>query len=155
MSPLTHWRIRCPGQTAFYLYKDRPPATKTLPQAPGAGKPQHDRRRLELARIVVARLDEDRTLLDMPRRFLERSKRERGTLSRGHREWAFILDSWTWTQIREMLLEDSDEGQRLRQSSPFVGIVTEAERLDILARFPLPRYTGPPIRMPPSPVKQR
>ena len=40
--------------------------------------------------------------------------------------------------MREMLLEESDEGQRLRSSKPFIGIVTQEERLEIIRRFPPP-----------------
>ena len=32
-----------------------------------------------------------------------------------------------------MLLEESDEGQRLRSSHPFTGLVTEQERRRVLA----------------------
>ena len=94
-------------------------------------------------------------LLELPHRFLDEAERQKGGLSRAHREWRFILEKWNWEEIRAMLLEDSDEGQRLRQSSPFGGIVTEAERLDILARFPLTRYTRPPTRVPPSQAKRK
>ena len=37
-----------------------------------------------------------------------------------------------------LLLEESDEGQRLRSTAPFVGIVTEEERLGIMRRHPPP-----------------
>ena len=43
------------------------------------------------------------------------------------REWMRILDR-PWEEIRAVLLDESDEGQRLRQSDPFVGILTPQER---------------------------
>ena len=63
--------------------------------------------------------------------------------SRGDRvrEWC----AWEWKEIltpraevREILLEESDEGQRLRSSKPFAGIVTEAERAENMRRCPPP-----------------
>jgi hypothetical protein len=35
----------------------------------------------------------------------------------------------------EFLTEDSHEGQRLRQSSPFSGILSQRERLEIFRRY--------------------
>jgi len=34
-----------------------------------------------------------------------------------------------------ILTEDSDEGQRLRQSSPFSGILSQRERLEVFRRY--------------------
>lgn len=34
-------------------------------------------------------------------------------------------------EVLEILIEDSDEGQRLRQSSPFSGILSQRERLEV------------------------
>jgi hypothetical protein len=36
-----------------------------------------------------------------------------------------------WEEVRRILLEESDEGQRLRQTDPFCGILTPAERWEI------------------------
>ncbi len=45
-------------------------------------------------------------------------------------EWLTILDQ-PWEEIRAVLLDDGDEGQRLRQTDPFCGILTPAERWQI------------------------
>ena len=39
-----------------------------------------------------------------------------------------------WERLREILLEESNEGQRLRSSHPFTGILTQDERDAIYAR---------------------
>ena len=52
-------------------------------------------------------------------------------------EWEQILKR-PWREIREILLEESDEGQRLRSTHPFRGIVTEEKRLEIMRRHPTP-----------------
>ena len=43
-------------------------------------------------------------------------------------EWQDILETKTPEQIIKIISEDTDEGQRLRSSSPFAGVLSEAER---------------------------
>ena len=107
----------------------------------GIGHPWIDARSLDMARIVVARIDADPGLVHVAHDNLARWRRRRGGLSQAHREWMEIL-SRPWAEIREILLAETDEGQRLRSSSPFTGIVTEDERWEIIARHPPP----PPLR---------
>src|SRR5688572_33040223 len=89
-----------------------------------------DRRSLEMARRIVAKIDAD------PRREgLSRARRvcarwvERGNVPA--REWETILAERSWEEIRRILLEDSEESRRLRQSDPFCGILTPQERWEI------------------------
>ena len=107
----------------------------------GIGHPWIDARSLDMARIVVARIDADPVLVHVAHDNLARWRRRHGGLSRAHREWAEILER-PWAEIREILLDESDEGQRLRSSSPFVGIVTEEERWRVIARH-----------LPPAPLR--
>jgi hypothetical protein len=37
----------------------------------------------------------------------------------------------SWPEIRTNLLDDSEEGRRLRQNDPFCGILTPVERWEI------------------------
>ena len=90
-----------------------------------------------MARIVVERIDADPTLFNVARENHERWRRLHGTLSRANEEWVQILNR-SWSEIRAILLEESDEGQRLRSTHPFRGIVTEEERLAIMKRHPPP-----------------
>lgn len=46
------------------------------------------------------------------------------------REWLALLDR-PWEEVRAILLDESDEGQRLRQTDPFCGILTPQERWEI------------------------
>jgi len=43
-------------------------------------------------------------------------------------EWREILETHTPNKIIKIISQDTDEGQRLRSSSPFAGVLTEAER---------------------------
>ena len=87
----------------------------------GIRHPHFDARALDMARIVVERIDADPSLFNVALENLERWRRIHGTLSRANEEWKQILER-PW---REILLDESNEGQRLRTSHPFVGIVTE------------------------------
>jgi hypothetical protein len=49
-------------------------------------------------------------------------------------EWWFILQN-PWEKIRSILLDQSEEGNRLRQNSPFCGILAPRERWEIYRRF--------------------
>lgn len=48
-------------------------------------------------------------------------------------EWREILDETDVDRLIEIITDASDEGQRLRSSSPFVGALSPEERLEILA----------------------
>lgn len=88
-----------------------------------------DRRSLEMARQIVAKID-----ADPHRAGLERAKSvcqrwvDMGNVPA--REWLALLDR-PWEAVRAILLDESDEGQRLRQNDPFCGILTPAERWEI------------------------
>ena len=48
-------------------------------------------------------------------------------------EWRRILGEADVARLIEIMTDTSDEGQRLRSSSPFVGALSPEERLEILA----------------------
>ena len=88
-----------------------------------------DRRSLEMVRRIVARIDADpeRQGLAHAKRVCERWVAQ-GILSA--REWLTLLEK-PWEEVRAILLDESDEGQRLRQTDPFCGILTPEERWQI------------------------
>jgi hypothetical protein len=47
-------------------------------------------------------------------------------------EWKTILETKSLEVVLEILTTETDEGQRLRSSSPFVGLVTVQERKAII-----------------------
>jgi hypothetical protein len=82
-----------------------------------------------MARRIVAKIDADpgREGLDHVLRVCERWV-ERGNVPA--MEWLEILRR-PWPEIRAILLDDSEESQRLRQNDPFCGILTPRERWEI------------------------
>ncbi|MBI4556070.1 MAG: hypothetical protein HY706_00675 [Candidatus Hydrogenedentes bacterium] len=93
-----------------------------------------DERSLALARAIVAKIDND------PERAGLRRARENG--ARWFREnpmpalaeWQAILQR-DWDEVRQVLLDPSEDGRRLRQSNPFCGVLEPRERWDIYRRF--------------------
>ena len=101
------------------------------------GHPQIDARSLDMAKTVVERIDAEPRLFNVSPENPECWRELHGTLSRGNEEWVQILKR-PWSEVREILLDDSAEGQRLRSTHPFRGIVTEKERLTTIRRHPPP-----------------
>lgn len=92
-----------------------------------------DRRSLEMVREIVRRIDADpeRRGLAHARQVCDRWVRDG---IRSAREWQVLLDL-PWERVREVLLDESDEGQRLRQTDPFCGILRPEERWKIYREF--------------------
>ena len=91
---------------------------------------QIDRRSLALAKAIVAKIDRDpaKTGLAQAKATCQRWFEQRPQPA--FREWLGILGK-PWEEIRGLLLDESELGQRLRQSDPFCGILTPQERWEI------------------------
>ena len=92
---------------------------------------------LEIARQVVQRVRRHPELLDAARDNLARwSRQNAGTPSLLHcyTEWQEIL-SRPLEEICGLLCAETDEGQRLRQNSPFAGVLSPAEVWAIKSRL--------------------
>lgn len=85
---------------------------------------------LHLAIAEKLRLDGDR-VLRVARKNIQRwlaSGRFKHGAELPLLEWQRILDTRTSDEIIRLISLETDEGQRLRSSSPFTGIISEAER---------------------------
>lgn len=89
-----------------------------------------DERSLALHRLVAEKVVADPALLDKARGNMRRWQENHGSLSPALAEWDRIL-SGPADQVARFLVERSEKATRLRQSSPFTGILTEPERLAI------------------------
>lgn len=90
---------------------------------------------LETARLVARRLREDPTLMELGKEQIRRSRKRNRDFS-AYREWEHLLTTRSVEEIACLLEAETDEGQRLRSSRPFIGVpfVTDQERKEILAR---------------------
>lgn len=86
---------------------------------------------LEMARRIAARIQEHPELITDARNWLAQL-RTSGRDFAAHREWERIMDTQPLDEVLRLLVTENDEGQRLRSSHPFKGIITEAERLAII-----------------------
>src|SRR5580658_492441 len=93
-----------------------------------------DRRSLALAQAVAEKIDHDasRLGLDLARETCGRWHRDNPSPALA--EWQNILKQ-DWQEIRALLLEPSERGQRLRQGSPFCGVLSAPERWAIYQQF--------------------
>jgi hypothetical protein len=71
--------------------------------------------------LGVARSNLERWLGDNPRAAL--------------REWQTLIDDGSIDQIVRLLRSDDEVGRRMRQSSPFAGVLSASERLAILRDY--------------------
>lgn len=94
-----------------------------------------DKRVLEMTRVIVGKVDRDPELVRTGLESIERWTRHKGGyVPQCHTEWKTLIETHPWERLREMLLEESDEGQRLRSSHPFTGLLTQDERDAMYAR---------------------
>ena len=99
----------------------------------GRGDPEGDARSLAYAKAIVAKIDANPSLGDIAHENLARWRAHRGRrLSRASAEWEGLLERLDWAGVPAILLDPSDEGQRLRSSHPFVGVLSETQRRAIL-----------------------
>ena len=95
-----------------------------------------DQRSVALHRRVAEKLLADPTLLNIARDNIDRWQQARdGAPSRALIEWQGKLDLPVDT-IAAFVVENSERATRLRQSSPFAGILTAAERAEIYESYP-------------------
>ena len=92
-----------------------------------------DERSLALHQAVAARLEANPALVEKAlanlRRWLD-TRSEPAWL-----EWQRVLDTASLPELLALLRSRHDEAARLRQSSPFAGLLTPEERQGILDRY--------------------
>jgi hypothetical protein len=94
-----------------------------------------DARSLAMHVAIARKIERAPELLDIPRRNLERwSARSPDSPPPWLREWRQILRR-PWPEIAALISELSENAARLRQSSPFAGVLTPAERRRIYEAF--------------------
>jgi hypothetical protein len=95
-----------------------------------------DQRSLTLDRAIAEKLRAQPRLLDRGRVTLERWLQQRSQAAPAVLlEWKEILNGWPLERILDLLEGADQSARRLRQSSPFCGILTPAERLAILKEY--------------------
>jgi hypothetical protein len=96
-------------------------------------------RSLAMHRLVAEKLRADPALLGRAMENLHRWQKTEGSPSLTFAEWEGILGGPA-TQVAQFLEERSERATRLRQSSPFAGILTDAERQAIYESYSTRTY---------------
>ncbi|MDR3557809.1 MAG: hypothetical protein P4L55_23880 [Syntrophobacteraceae bacterium] len=98
-----------------------------------------DERSLALHGLIAKKVRDNPALLDKARDNLRRWQESNESPSLAFAEWAQILTNPV-DQVAQFLEERSERANRLRQSSPFCGILSESERRAIYESFTTRTY---------------
>jgi hypothetical protein len=91
-------------------------------------------RSLALHAVIARKLERDPTLLQIARANVERWSAQRNSAAAWLDEWREILNQ-PWQNVAALITEPSENAARLRQSSPFAGILSNQERWRIYEAF--------------------
>lgn len=97
-----------------------------------------DYQSLEYHQLVVAKLKENPRLVQRAIDNIKRWKAQRPSPQPYYDDWLDIINQG-FEPLLKFLVSETDEAQRLRSSSPFVGINTQTERMDIWKKYHDPR----------------
>lgn len=97
---------------------------------------RRDDEKLRLHQLVARELERDpQRVLSIARENLRRWLASADGVP-NYLEWMEILRTQTPDQVAESIVSDSEEGRRLRQSTPFVGVISCKERDAVLGTRP-------------------
>jgi len=91
-----------------------------------------DLRSLEFHKHVVVKIENDPSLKKKAFEILDRWTAV--SPHRSRKEWRDIL-SLPWSKAKEVILEDTENGRRIRQTSPLPCLLSKEERGDIAKRW--------------------
>ncbi len=92
-------------------------------------------RSLALHCRIAQKITQDPSLIDIAHRNIEAwIRKAAGQVPQYLVEWQRILE-WPWPQVAALITEQSEDAARLRQSSPFAGVLSAAERKRIYDAF--------------------
>ncbi len=92
-------------------------------------------RSLAMHAAIARKISRDSSLLEIPRRNLERwSARAGDSPPSWLKEWRTLLEL-SWPELAALITEPTEDAARLRQSSPFAGVLSESERERIYEAF--------------------
>jgi hypothetical protein len=126
-------RLRERRRAAGFRTETRWVPTQSAPYA-GAHRIA-EARSLAMHAAIARKIDRDQSLLEIPRRNIERWRARAGEpLPSWLIEWHDLLEL-SWPEVAALITEPTENAARLRQSSPFAGVLSESERERIYEAF--------------------
>lgn len=113
------------------------PARRAAVRGPSRHFSDHrilEARSLAMHCLIVRKIQREPRLLEVARRNIERWLRGSTRPPRALLEWRALL-ARPWPEIAVILTDPGEEAARLRQSSPFAGVLTPAERRRVYEAF--------------------
>ncbi len=116
------------------------PVVEWVPRNPEPAAPYSSHRLLEarslaMHALIAHKIERDRTLLETPLGNLKRWRsRWQNDPPRWFQEWQELMTR-PWPEIAALITEPSENAARLRQSSPFAGVLSSDERKRIYETF--------------------
>ncbi len=110
----------------------------TKPKQPRPPKFSHqwiDARNLAQSRLIAEKIRREPKLFNQAVKTLRHWKRITRPFPHCLKEWEKIISRHTPDGVLKILTQENEEGNRLRQSDPFCGILTEQERLKLLDEY--------------------
>ena len=90
---------------------------------------------LAMYRAIARKIRRDAKLYKHAQRTLARWEKSKRSCSPPLREWKQLLREKDMSTVLRLLTRRDDEGQRLRSTAPFCGILTDQEVRGIWARY--------------------
>lgn len=92
-----------------------------------------EERSLHIAREVGKLIRSDSSLITRAKNHIDRLLRTSpGTAARDIAEWRHVLEAYSTERIRRFLVSKTPRAERLRQSSPFLAVLTPEERKAVI-----------------------
>lgn len=98
------------------------------------GHGQLDWRALLLARAIGERIARDPGLISRAREYARQMAASSPSVREEMEEWEMLLDTLPPARLRAFLTDPGERATRLRQSLPFVGVLTPAERDELFSK---------------------
>lgn len=88
-----------------------------------------------LAAAIAAQLKRDPSILERAKKFVhERTPRASAAEQRELRQWETVLNTMTPPRLRQFLVDPGERATRLRQTLPFLAVLTPDEQADVYVR---------------------
>jgi hypothetical protein len=109
--------------------------TQATPQSIYSSHRLLEIRSLAMHAVIAAKIERDQTLILVARENLDRwQMRRKESPPRWLAEWRSILRR-PWREVAAIITDTTENAVRLRQSSPFAGLLTHSERRRIYEAF--------------------